>query len=67
MKWCYEGCERGLGSPRYSRSGDRRYTFYWYITRRSEELGLTQPRTGSWQAAWYREAVAINSAIDSMD
>jgi hypothetical protein len=25
MKWCYEGCERGLGSPRYSRSGDRRY------------------------------------------
>src|ERR1035441_3310219 len=47
MKWYYERCERRLGSPRYSRSGDRRYIFYWYITRRSE----TQPCRRSPQPA----------------
>jgi peptidoglycan/LPS O-acetylase OafA/YrhL len=26
----------GRAAPRYSRPGGRRYTFYWYITRRSE-------------------------------
>ena len=48
MKWCYEGCERGLGSPRYSRRGDRRYTFYRYITRRLETEGSSdQVRRGA--------------------